>query len=65
MNLKLTSFGKPNARGSLVYTLEVTSCVHVPKLAVNTCFKGASIHHKDLYMSTSGNNINNINSDKC
>jgi hypothetical protein len=28
-------------------------------------YKGASIHHTDLYMSTSGNNINNINSDKC
>jgi len=26
MNFKLTSFGKPNARGSLFYTLEVTSC---------------------------------------
>ena len=66
MNFKLTSFGKPNARGSLVYILEVTSCVSNTKASSEyIVFKGASIHQKDLYISTPENNINNIHSDKC
>jgi hypothetical protein len=48
MNLKLTSFEKPNARGSLVYTLEVTSCVRVPKLAVNKMFSRAHPYIKQI-----------------
>jgi len=65
MNYNLTSFGKPNARKSLFYTLEVTSCVNDTKASSEyIVFKGASIHQTDLYVSTLGNNINNINSDK-
>ena len=49
MNLKLTSFGKPNARRSLVYTLEVTSCVGNTKASSEyIVFKGASIHKKKI-----------------
>jgi len=49
----------------LVYTLEVKSCVGSTKASSEyIVFKGASIHQKDLYISTPGNNINNINSDK-
>ena len=63
--MKLSSFEKPNKRESLVYTLEVTSCVGNTKASSeNIVFKGASIYQKDLYISTPGNNINNINSDE-
>ena len=63
--MKLASFEKPKARGSLVYTLEVTSCVgNTTASSEYTVFKGASIYQTDLYFSTPGNNINNINSDK-
>jgi len=65
MNLQLTNSEKPNARKSLFYTLEVTSCVRNTKASSEyIIFKGASIYTTDLYISTSGNNINNINSDK-
>jgi len=65
MNLKLASFEKPNARESLVYTLEVTSCVGNIKASTEyIVFKGASIYQTFLYISTPGNNRNNINSDK-
>ena len=64
MNLKLTSFEKPNAKGSLVHTLVVTSCVGSTKGSSEyIVLKGAS-YMKNLYMSTPGNNINNVNSDK-
>ena len=64
MNFKLASFGKPNER-SLVYTLEVTSCVGNTKASSEyIVFKVASIYQTDLYISTPGNNINNINGDK-
>jgi len=53
--LKLMSFEKPNARGSLVYTLEVTRCVGSTKASSEyIVFKGASIYQKDLYISTPG-----------
>ena len=64
MNPKLTSFGKRNARRNLVYTLEVKSCVRDNKASSEyVVLKGASIRQTDLYISTPGNNINNINSD--
>ena len=62
--MKLMSFGKLNER-SLVHTLVVTSCVGSTKASSEyTVFKGASIYKTDLYISTPGNNINNINRDK-
>ena len=65
MNFKLTSFEKPDARETLVHTLEVTSYVGSTKGSSEyVVFKGATIHQTDLYISTPGNNINNINSDK-
>ena len=63
--MKLTSFEIPNARRSLVQTLVVTSCVGNTKASSESIvFKGASIYQKDLYISTPGNNTNNINSDE-
>jgi len=38
MNFKLTSFGKPNARRSLFYTLEVTSRVRDTKASSEYIF---------------------------
>ena len=43
----------------------MTSCVGNTKASSEyIVFKGASIYQTDLYISTPGNNINNINSDK-
>ena len=45
--------------------MEVTSCVGNTKASSEyIVFKGASIYQTDLYISTPGNNVNNIKSDK-
>jgi len=48
-----------------LYLGSYKSCRRTKASSEYIFFKGASIHHTDLYMSTSVNNINNINSDKC
>jgi len=62
--LKLTSFEKPDTKRSLVHTLIVTSCVGSTKASSEYIVSRAHPYMKNLYMSTLGNTINNIHSDK-
>ena len=54
MNLKLYEFWKPNAIKSLLYTLEVTSCVHDTKAS------SAYIFQRRIHTSNTSVNSSNL-----
>jgi hypothetical protein len=64
MNFKLTSFGKPNAKGQSVLYPGSDKLYAIPKVAVNTFFSRAHPYMQQSCLFQHREIINNINNDK-